>query len=54
MEVVKTGDGNWAEHQWVRDALRTAWIQKDLNEAVAHNYALYQQHEDELGEYIPH
>lgn len=53
MEVVKTGGGNWAEHQWVRESLRTAWVQKDLNEAVAHNYALYQKYEDELGEYIP-
>lgn len=52
MEVVKTGGGNWAEHQWVRESLRTAWIQKDLNEAVAHNYALYQQYGEELGEYI--
>jgi hypothetical protein len=53
MEVVKTAGGNWAEHQWVRESLRTAWIQKDLNEAVAHNYALYQKYEDELGKYIP-
>jgi hypothetical protein len=53
MEVVKTGGGNWAEHQWVRESLRTAWVQKDLNETVAHNYALYRQYEDELGEYIP-
>lgn len=53
MEVVKTAGGNWAEHQWVRESLRTAWIQKDLNETVAHNYALYRQYEDELGEYIP-
>lgn len=35
------------------ESLRTAWIQKDLNEAVAHNFALYQQYHDELGEYIP-
>jgi hypothetical protein len=53
MEVVKTGGGNWAEHQWVRESLRTAWIQKDLNETVAHNYALYQQYQEQLGEYIP-
>lgn len=52
IEVVKTGGGNWAEHQWVRQALRTAWIQKDLHETVTHNYALYQQYEDKLGEYI--
>lgn len=52
IEVVKTGGGNWAEHQWVRDALRTAWIQKDINEAVSHNYRLYQEYEEELAEYI--
>ena len=54
MEVVKSGGGNWAEHQWVRESLRTARIQKDLNEAVAHNYALYRQHEEELGDYLLH
>lgn len=52
IEVVKTGGGNWAEHQWVRDALRTAWVQKDINEAVAHNYRLYQEYEEELAGYI--
>ena len=52
IEVVKTGGGNWAEHQWVRDSLRTAWIQKDINEAVTHNYRLYQEHEEELAEHI--
>jgi hypothetical protein len=52
IEVVKTGGGNWAEHQWVRESLRTAWIQKDINEAVAHNYRLYQEYEEELAEHI--
>ena len=52
MEVVKTGGGNWAEHRWVRDSLRTAWIQKDLNDAVAHNYRLYQKYEDDLAAHI--
>ncbi|MDZ7840169.1 MAG: Yip1 family protein [Gammaproteobacteria bacterium] len=48
MEVVVTGEGNWAEHQWITEQLRVARVQKDLDEAVAHNYALYQAHEDEL------
>lgn len=48
MEVVVTGDGNWAEHQWITEQLRIARVQKDLNESVKHNYALYQAHEDEL------
>jgi hypothetical protein len=52
IEVVKTGGGNWAEHQWVRESLRTAWIQKDIDESVAHNYRLYQEYEEELAEHI--
>ncbi len=51
MEVVKSGGGNWAEHQWVKDQLRIASIQKDLNEAVKHNYALYQKYADQLKQY---
>ncbi|NNF41222.1 MAG: hypothetical protein HKN64_07565 [Woeseiaceae bacterium] len=50
MEVVKTGGGNWAEHQWVKEQLFTARIQKDINDAVSHNYALYQEFEEELKE----
>lgn len=52
IEVVKSGKGNWAEHQWVKESLRTAWLQKDINDAVAHNYALYQKYEDQLAEHI--
>ena len=48
IEVVKSAGGNWAEHQWVKDSLRTAWLQKDINATVAHNYALYQEYEAEL------
>lgn len=51
MEVVKSGGGNWAEHQWVKDQLRIASIQKDLNGAVKHNYALYQKYSDQLRQY---
>jgi len=50
MEVVKTGGGNWAEHQWVREQLHIARIQKDINDAVKHNYSLYLEFEDELRE----
>jgi len=52
IEVVKSAGGNWAEHQWVRESLRTAWIQKDSNEAVAHNFELYQEFEAELSAYV--
>ncbi len=50
MEVVKTGGGNWAEHQWVREQLYVARIQKDINDAVKHNYGLYQEFEGELSD----
>ena len=52
IEIVKSGGGNWAEHQWVKESLRTAWLQKDLNETIADNYALYQEYEDELADFI--
>jgi hypothetical protein len=52
IEVVKSAGGNWAEHQWVREALRQAWVKKDLNDAVAHNYALYQKYQDQLADII--
>lgn len=48
MEVVKTGGGNWAEHQWVKEQIYVARIQKDINETVAHNYELYREFEDAL------
>lgn len=53
MEVVMTGKKNWAEHQWVKNQLLTARVQKDINEAVKHNYALYQAHQDELEKLAP-
>lgn len=52
IEVVKSGGGNWAEHQWVRESLRTAWVQQDINDAVAHNYELYQEYEEQLADHI--
>ena len=52
IEVVKSAGGNWAEHQWVRESLRTAWIQKDINDTIAHNYKLYQKHEEQLARYV--
>jgi hypothetical protein len=52
IEVVKSAGGNWAEHQWVRESLRTAWIQKDINDTVAHNFALFEEFEEELADYV--
>lgn len=51
MEVVKTGGGNWAEHQWVKQQLRVAAIQQgDGSDANAHNYELYQENQEALEE----
>lgn len=52
LEVVKSAGGNWAEHEWVKNALRTAYVQKDVNKTVAHNYALYMKYEDELQPFV--
>ena len=51
MEVVKSGDGNWAEHEWVKQQLRTAKYQQgEGSDANAHNYKLYKEYEDELND----
>lgn len=50
MDVVKTGGGNWAEHMWVKEQLHVARIQKDISDAVKHNYALYKQYEERLSQ----
>ncbi|NGP54449.1 Yip1 family protein [Thioalkalivibrio sp. XN8] len=52
LEVVKSGGGNWAEHQWVREALRTAYFQRDTDAVAAHNYQLFKKYEDELAQFI--
>ncbi len=48
MEVVKTGGGNWAEHQWVRHQLEVARVQQDLNDTVKHNFALFEKYAEEI------
>ena len=48
MEVVKTGGGNWAEHQWVKTQLRAAVIQQGGDDALDHNYQLYQEYAEDL------
>ena len=53
IEVVKTGGGNWAEHQWIKAQLHVARIQKDIDDAVKHNYRLYLEFEEELREINP-
>jgi hypothetical protein len=49
MEVVKTGGGNWAEHQWVKEQLRVARIQQDGSDAIEHNFALFETYREQLG-----
>lgn len=51
MEVVKTGGGNWAEHQWVRNQIEVARIQRDSTPAVEHNYELFLEYQDEIEQY---
>ncbi len=48
MEVVKSGGGNWAEHQWVKNQLETARIQQDLNPTTEHNYRLFLKYQDDI------
>lgn len=49
MEVVKTAGGNWAEHLWVKQQLRTARIQQgEGSDEIEHNYELYRKYQDEL------
>ena len=52
MEIVKTSDGNWAEHEWVKEQLRIALLQQDGSEAIEHNYQLYQQYEEQLSDFF--
>jgi hypothetical protein len=52
LEVVESGDGSWAVHQWIREALRTAHYQRDTDEATAHNYKLFKKYEDQLAAFI--
>lgn len=48
MEVVQALGGNWREHVWVEQQLRTAKYQKDTTDAVSDNYALYERYREQL------
>lgn len=51
MEIVVTGGGNWAEHNWIKGQLQTAMIHGGKGEApIPQNYALYQPYLEELGQ----
>ncbi|MEM7218291.1 MAG: Yip1 family protein [Pseudomonadota bacterium] len=52
MQAVKSGNGNWAEHEWVKQQLFGARLHKDLDATTSHNYELYQRYEDELADLL--
>lgn len=51
MEVVKTAGENWAEHLWVRNQIEVARVQRDISDAVKHNYELFQEFRDGIERY---
>lgn len=52
MQAVKSGGGNWAEHEWVKRQLFEARIHQDLNNTTAHNYELYQAYEEQIKDWL--
>jgi hypothetical protein len=49
METVMSGDGNWAEYQWVKSQLRDARLQRgEGSPALEHNYKLYEEIKDQV------
>ncbi len=52
MQAVKSGGGNWAEHEWVKRQLFEARIHQDLNNTTEHNYELYQAYEEQIKDWL--
>ena len=52
MQAVKSGGGNWAEHEWVKKQLFEAKLHEDLNATTDHNYVLYQEYEEHLRDWL--
>ncbi|NND67852.1 MAG: YIP1 family protein [Halioglobus sp.] len=51
MEIVVTGGGNWAEHNWVKGQLQAALIHGgEGQDPIPQNYALFEPYLEELGE----
>ncbi len=49
MELVITGGGNWAEHNWVKGQLQAAMLHGgEGNAAIVHNYKLFEPYMEEL------
>lgn len=53
MQAVKSGNGNWAEHEWVKTQLFQARVHKDLDPAIRHNYRLYERYSTQLDVLLP-
>ncbi len=50
MELVVTGGGNWAEHNWVKGQLQTAMIHGGQGaDPIPQNFKLFEPYLDELG-----
>lgn len=52
MQAVKSGGGNWAEHEWVKRQLFEARIHQDLNPTTEHNYELYKAYEARVADWL--
>jgi hypothetical protein len=52
MQAVKSGGGNWAEHEWIKRQLFEARLHEDLNDKTAHNFELYQKYEEQLKDWL--
>ncbi len=51
MEIVVTGGGNWAEHNWVKGQLQTAMIHGGEGaDPIPQNYKLFEPYLEELGQ----
>lgn len=51
MEIVVTGGGNWAEHNWVKGQLQTAMIHGgEGQDPIPQNYKLIEPYLEELGQ----
>jgi hypothetical protein len=51
MEVVKTAGGNWSEHQWVKNQIEIARVQRDGSPALEHNYQLFLEYRERIEQY---
>lgn len=48
METVMDRGGNWAEHQWINESIRTAMMRRQGTDAIEHNFELFKQYREQL------